>query len=244
MKVLGKAEMLVLGITLLGVTVPSAESFGTEPTRTATITTRPTGSPRVLVFKGTPQERAGQLKPAPQASEQEPKNAAPPAQLTAAEASEMIAAAGISIQPAMLGSKKPFTLTPASPRLTNGVFIQFMNVFQATLGPYGASPGGTYYFSGPHEGWTREILLGVPPSALTVGKTYLVDFAVYCQEVATWRVYVAGAGQEIKLQPGSQHIPVLVSWQGTTSGIKSFHLNLYNISSPWRFYSATVTELP
>jgi hypothetical protein len=243
MKMLGKAEALVLGITLLGVTVLSAESFGTEPT-TGRITTRSTGVPHVLVFKGTPQERAGQLKPTPQASEQEPKNAAPPAQLSAAEASEMIAAAGISIQPAMLGSKKPFTLTPASPRLTNGAYIQFMNVFQSTLGPSGAGQGGTYYFSGPHEGWSREVLLYVSPSALIVGKTYLVDFAVYCEEPATWRVYVAGAGQEIKLQPGSQHLPVLVSWQGTTGGIKSFHMSLINVTSPWRFYSATVTELP
>jgi hypothetical protein len=241
MKMLGKAEALVLGITLLGVTVLSAESFGTEPT-TSRITTRSTSIPHALVFKGTPQERAGQLKPTPQASVQEPKNAAPPAQLSAAEASEMIAAAGISIQPAMLGSKKPFTLTPASPRLTNGAFIQFMNVHQATLGPNGASPGGTYYFSAG-EDW-GDLLLGVPPSALIVGKSYLVDFAVYCEEYATWRVYVAGAGQETKLQPGSQHVPVIVSWQGTTSGIKSFHMSLMNMSAPWRFYSATVTELP
>jgi hypothetical protein len=244
MNVPGRSEMLVLGIALLGVIGLSAESFGTEPTRTATITTRSTGSPRILVFKGTPQERAAQLQLTPQASEQEPKNVPPPPQLTAAEASDMIAAAGISIQPAMLGSKKPFTLSPASPRSTNGAFIQFMGVFSATLGPTGASPGGTYYFSGPQEGWTREVQLHVPPSALIVGKTYLVDFAVYCQEPATWRVYVAGASQETKLQPGSQHLPVLVSWQGTTAGIKSFSLNLINVSSAWRFYSATVTELP
>jgi hypothetical protein len=242
MKMLGKAEALVLGITMLGVTVLSAESFGTEPT-TARITTRSTGIPRVLVFKGTPQERAGQLKPTPQASVQEPKNAAPPAQLSAAEASEMIAAAGISIQPAMLGSKKPFTLNPASPRLTNGALIQFMNARQSTLGLSGASPGGTYYFSGPGEGW-GDLVLGVPPSALIVGKSYLVDFAVYCEAYATWRVYMHGGGQEIKLQPGSQHLPVLVSWQGTTTGIQSFSLTLMNMTAPWRFYSATVTELP
>jgi hypothetical protein len=242
MKMLGKAEALVLGITLLGVTVLSAESFGTEPA-TARITTRSTGTPHVLVFKGTPQERAGQLKPTPQASVQEPKNAAPPPQLSAAEASEMIAAAGISIQPAMLGSKKPFTLNPASPRLTNGALIQFMNVSQSTLGPSGASPGGTYYFSGPGEGW-GDLVLSVPPSALTVGKSYLVDFALYCEAYGTWRVYMHGGGQEIKLQPGSQHLPVIVSWQGTTTGIQSFHMTLMNMSAPWRFYSATVTELP
>jgi len=241
MKALGKAQTFACGIVLVGVTVFFVEGHGGEPTRTPRITTRSTSIPRVLVFKGTPQERAGQLMPTPQISDQAPKNAAPPAQLSPAEASEALAAAGIPITPAMLGSKKPFTLTPGSPRLANRAHISFMNVFQGALGGGGNNQGGFYHFLGPHEGGIRCVELHVFPSALIVGKSYLVDFAVYCAEPASWRVYMPGGGQEMKLQPGSQHVPVLVSWQGTTS---SFHLTLSNLSAPWTFYSATVTELP
>ena len=152
----------------------------------------------------------------------------------------MLASAGISITPAMLGSKKPFTLTPASPRLANQARIGFTNVY------YGActsakNEGGFYQFLGPEPG--GDIELYVPPSALIVGRSYLVDFAVYCSEAATWRVYMPKGGQQITLQPGSQHLPVIVAWQGTKSSL-SFHLTLSNFNAPWIFYSATVTELP
>ncbi len=239
MKTLGKAQAFAWGIVLVGVTVFFVEGHGAEPTRTPKITARSTSIPRVLVFKGTSQERAGQLMPTLQTSDQTPKIAAAPAQLSAAEVSEALAAAGVSMQPAMLGSKKPFTLTPASPRLANGAYISFMNVFQGALG--GNNQDGFYHFLGP-QGGIRCVELYVSPSALIVGKSYLVDFAVSCGEPASWRVYMPGGGQELKLQPGSQHVPVLVSWQGPAHS--SFHLNLSNLSSPWTFYSATVTELP
>lgn len=244
MKALGRAQAFAWGIVLAGVTMVFVEGYGAEPTRALRITTRSASAPRVLVFKGAPEERTGLLVPAPPISDQAPKNAAPPAQLSATEASEALAAAGISITPAMLGSKKPFTLTPASPRLANLAHIQFMNVFQGALGGGGNNPGGFYHFLGPQQqGGERSVELYVPPSALIVGKSYLVDFAVSCGEPATWRVYMPKGGQEIKLQPGSQHVPVLVSWQGTASSL-SFHLTLSNFSAPWTFYSATVTELP
>jgi hypothetical protein len=238
MKVLGKAQMFAWGIVLAAVTLVFVESQGAEPTRALKLTTSSTSMPRVLVFKGISQ--AGQLAPMPQTPDLASKNAAPPAELSAAEASEALAAAGISITPAMLGSKKPFTLTPASPRLAGRAHIQFMNVSQGVLG--GNSQGGFYYFSSPHEGGVRNVDLYVFPSALIVGKSYLVDFAVSCSEPASWRVYVPGGGQEINLQSGSQHIPVLVTWQGAATS--SFHLTLSNLSAPWTFYSATVTELP
>lgn len=243
MKALGKAQAFAWGIVLVGVTVFFVEGHATEPTRTLRITTRSTSIPRVLVFKGTSQESAGQLMPMPQTSDQTPKNVAPPAQLSPADASEALVAAGISITPAMLGSKKPFTLTPGSPRLANRAHIQFMNVYQGVVGPGGNNTGGFYSFLGPNGGGAGNVDLYVFPSALIVGKSYLVDFAVSCSEPATWRVYMPKGGQEIKLQSGSQHVPVLVSWQGTTSSL-SFHLTLSNLSAPWTFYSATVTELP
>jgi hypothetical protein len=139
----------------------------------------------------------------------------------------------------MLGSKKPFTLTPASPRLANQARIQFMKAYQ---GAFSANnPGGFYHFLSPEPG--GDLSLYVPPSAVVVGKSYLVDFAVYCGESATWRVYMPKGGQEITLQPGSQHLPVLVAWQGTKTSL-SFSLTLSNLTAPWTFYSATVTELP
>src|SRR5580765_2479632 len=97
----GKALTFAWGIVLVGATVFFVEGNGAEPTRR--ITPRSTVTPRVLVFKGTPQEGAGQLMPTPQISDQAPKGAVAPAQLSAAEASEMIAAAGVKITPAMLG---------------------------------------------------------------------------------------------------------------------------------------------
>lgn len=244
MKAFGKAQAFAWGIILVAMTVLSVRGHGAEPTRTLRITPRSTNAPRVLVFKETSEVRTGLLLPAPQTIDQAPKNAGPPAQLTAAEASEALAAAGISITPAMLGSKKPFTLTPATPRLVNLARIQFMNVFQGAMGGDGNNPGGFYHFLGPQQqGGERSVDLYVPPSALTIGKSYLVDFAVACGESATWRVYMPKGGQEIKLQSGSQHVPVLVSWQGTASSL-SFHMTLSNSSAPWTFYSATVTELP
>jgi hypothetical protein len=239
MKALGRAQTFAWGIALVGVTAFFVEGHGAEPTRALRMTPRSTTIPRVVVFKGTSQ--AGELMPAPQISDQAPKNAAPPAQLSPAEGSEALAATGISITPAMLGSKKPFTLTPASPRLTNRAHIQFENVSQGVVGPSGNSQSGFYHFS--HQGGPGSVDLYVFPSALVVGKSYLVDFAVYCGEPATWRVYMPKGGQETQLQPGSQHVPVLVSWQGTASSL-SFHLTLSNLNAPWTFYSATVTELP
>jgi|GEM_PF-2815076 len=240
MGALGKAQTFAWGIALVGVTVLSVDGHGAEPTRTPRITTRSASVTRVLVFKGTAQEKAGQLLPTPQSSDQAPQNAAPPPQLSPAEASGALAAAGISITPAMLGTKKPFTLTPASPRLANGAHISFMNVFQGSL--WGNNQGGFYNFLGPQGGAERCVELYVPPSALIIGKSYLVDFAVYCGEPVSWRVYMPGGGQEMKLQPGGQHLPVLVSWQGPAHS--SFHLTLSNFYAPWTFYSATVTELP
>jgi hypothetical protein len=243
MEALGKAQTFAWGILLVGVTVWFAEGHATEPTRTLKTTTRSTSAPRVVVFKGTSQDGAGQLMPTAQTTDQAPKSATPPAQLSAAEASEALASAGISITPAMLGSKKPFTLTPASPRLANQAHIDFMNAYQGAVGGGANNEGGFYHFLGPQTGGTRYVDLYVPPSALIVGKSYLVDFAVYCGEPATWRVYMPKGGQEIQLQPGSQHVPVLVAWQGTKSSL-SFHLTLSNFNAPWTFYSATVTELP
>jgi len=242
MKALERAQTFAWGIAFVGVTVFFLEGYGAEPTRTPMVTPRSAVTPRVLVFKGT--ERAGQLMAAPQTSDQAPKNAAPPAQLSAAEASEMLAAAGISITPAMLGSKKPFTLTPASPRLVNGARISFENVSQGVVGPSGNSQGGFYRFSGPQQYEQRSVDLYVPPSALIVGRSYLVDFAVSCNELATWRVYMPKGGQQITLPSGSQHVPVIVTWQGQPISL-SFHLTLSNMGGPpWTFYSATVTELP
>jgi hypothetical protein len=239
MKALGKAQTFAWGILLVGVTAFFAEGHATETTGTPKITTRSTSAPRVVVFKGTSEGGAAQLVPRAQPPDQAPKNATPPAQLSAAEASDMLASAGISITPAMLGSKKPFTLTPASPRLANQARIQFMKAYQGAFST--DNPGGFYHFLSPDPG--GEVSLYVPPSALVVGKSYLVDFAVYCGENANWRVYMPKGGQYISLQPGSQHLPVIVAWQGTKSSL-SFSLTLSNLNAPWTFYSATVTELP
>ena len=242
MNALGKGQTFAWGMVLVGATVFLVQGLGAEPTRTSRLLTRSTSVPRVLVFNGTSQGGAGQLMPKPQTSDPAPRTAAPPAQLSVAEASEMLATAGVSITPAMLGSKTPFTLTPGSPRLANRAHIQFMNAYQGVVGPSGNSPGGFYFFLGPNE-TAGNVDLYVFPSALTVGKSYLVDFAVSCDKPATWRVYMPKGGQEIKLPSGSQHVPVIVSWQGTQQSL-AFHLTLSNLSDRWTFYSATVTELP
>jgi hypothetical protein len=239
---LGKALTFALGIALVGATVLFVEGNGSEPTRTPRIMARSTVTPRVIVFKGTSQEGAGQLMPAPQISDQAPKGAVAPAQLSAAEASEMLAATGIKITPAMLGSRKPFTLTPATPRSANLATIGFTNVSQGVVGPSGNSQTGFYRLLGPQAGGEHYVELYVPKTALTVGKSYLVDFAVSCDQLATWRVYMPKQGQQIQLPPGSQHLAVIITWEGPAHS--AFHLTLSNFNAAWTFYSATVTELP
>jgi hypothetical protein len=238
----GKVQTFAWGIVLVGATVLFVEGNGAEPTRTPRIMARSTVTPRVLVFKGTSQGGAGQLMPARQTPDQAPKDVAPPPQLTAAEASEMIAAAGVKITPAMLGSKKPFTLTPATPRSANLASIGFTNVSQGVVGPSGNSQSGFYRLLGPQEGGEHSVELYVPKTALTVGKSYLVDFAVSCDQLATWRVYMPKQGQQTQLPPGSQHLAAIITWEGPA--YSAFHLTLSNFTAAWTFYSATVTELP
>jgi len=238
MKALGRAQVLALGMAFLGVATFCVESQATEPTRSLRLPTRATQSSttRVMVFKGNSQD---QLLPAPAPSDPAPANAAPPSQLSLQEVSDALASAGVSIQPTMLSTKKPFTLTPATPRLANGAQLQFMGVYQGNSGPSGPSQNGAYYFQ--NTGGVRDVQLYVPPSALVVGKTYLVDFAIHCAQAATWRVYVSGGGQEMKLQAGAQHIPVLVTWMGPSAN--AFNPTLMNLGAAWTFYSAKVTEL-
>ena len=107
MKAPGKAQTFAWGIVLAAVAVCFVEGQGAEPTRTPRITARSTSRPRVLVCKGTSPERAGQLVPTPQTSDLAVQSAAPPAQLSAADASEALAAAGVSITPPCWARRNP-----------------------------------------------------------------------------------------------------------------------------------------